>query len=128
MHLAPGGLLAFDIPNPSIRELSPAVSSSVQLEAGPGSGPWTALEEVAAYDAVQQVRVTQWRVDDGGGRTRELRPHRTRIIFPQELELLLQVEGLELAARHGDFDGSPFTGASPSQVCLARLALDRSGK
>ena len=54
---------------------------------------------------------------------RNIAPLRLRLIFPQELPLVLRAADLELAARFGDFAGSVLTRSSPNQICLAR-ALD----
>jgi SAM-dependent methyltransferase len=88
-HLAPGGLLAFDIVNPHVADLARVDAVSVRLNVLRGRDPVTATEEVLAYDAVAQVRVMQWQITgapDGSRRTEEMR---LRIIFPQELPLLL---------------------------------------
>ncbi|MBC7799885.1 MAG: hypothetical protein H7Z10_04625 [Gemmatimonadaceae bacterium] len=45
-----------------------------------------------------------------------------RVVFPEELHLLLEVEGLRLVTRYGDLDRSPFRSDSPSQVCIVRPA------
>jgi SAM-dependent methyltransferase len=121
-HLGPGGLLAFDIVNPNFRELARPESESVRLDLA-NSSPGVAVEEVAVYDPVQQVRVAQWRVIDTSARGREIAPLRLRLIFPQELSLLLETAGLELAVRYGDFDGNPLTSGSLNQICLARATV-----
>ena len=61
-----------------------------------------------------------WRVREPGLEVREVAPLRLRQIFPQEVPLLLEAAGLELAARFGDFAKNPLTGASLNQICLAR--------
>jgi len=119
-HLAPGGLLAFDIVNPDLRALARDTLESVRLDLGPNRSSGIAVEETAAYDPVQQVRILSWRVREPKVGVREVAPLRLRQIFPQELPLLLKASGLELAARHGDFDGNPLTGESLNQICLAR--------
>jgi hypothetical protein len=50
----------------------------------------------------------------------DIEPLHLRLIFPQELPLLLAAEGLELLARYGDFAGNPLTQAGLNQICLAR--------
>jgi hypothetical protein len=72
------------------------------------------------FEAARRRRVLvapqRWR----GGGTAFPASVRLRQIFPQEMPLLLESSGLELAARHGDFAGNPLTGQSLNQVCLAR--------
>jgi hypothetical protein len=75
------------------------------LISGPNRSSGIAVEEFAAYDPVQQVRILTWRVQDPRVGVRDVAPLRLRQIFPQELPLLLEASGLELAARHGDFAG-----------------------
>jgi SAM-dependent methyltransferase len=122
-HLAPGGLFAFDVINPDVRALARDTLESVRLDLGPNPSSGIAVEETSAYDPVQQVRLLTWRVREPKVGVREVAPFRLRQIFPQELPLLLEASGLELAARHGDFDGNPLTGASLNQVCLARAPV-----
>ena len=63
--------------------------------------------------------MSEWSVI-GSGQSREFAPIILRQIFPQELLLLLEAAGLELAARYGDFDRNALTGDSLNQVCIAR--------
>ncbi len=56
----------------------------------------------------------------------EVAPLSLRLLFPQEVPLLLEAAGLELAARYGDFAGNPLTGESLNQICLARSTLAKS--
>jgi SAM-dependent methyltransferase len=119
-HLVPGGLLAFDVINPNLRELLRPETQSVRLDVGPNPSAAVAVEEVATYDPVQQIRVAQWRILDKTDRSREIGPLRLRVLYPQELSLLLDAAGFELAARYGDFEGSPLSSHSLNQICLAR--------
>src|SRR3954469_10633775 len=59
-HLAPGGQFAFDIVNPDVRALARSQSECVRLDLGPNPSSAIALEEVASYDPVQQVRIAHW--------------------------------------------------------------------
>lgn len=117
-HLAPGGLLAFDIVNPNVRTLARCESEVVRLDLGPNPSAAIPVEEVAAYDPIQQIRVSGLRVRDPLG-NRELAPFRLRLIFPQELPLLLTSAALQLTTRYGDFNRGPLTGTSLNQVCVA---------
>jgi SAM-dependent methyltransferase len=122
-HLAPGGLLAFDVVNPNSRELARPESEFVRLDLGANSCPGAAVEEVFVYDPVQQVRVARWRVIGGSAHGREIAPLRLRLLFPQEVSLLLDTAGLELAVRYGDFDRNPLCSGSLNQICLARATV-----
>lgn len=119
-HLAPGGLFVFDVTNPDVRQLAQSRAGCVQLDVGLGWATDLIVEEIASYDQVQQIRVAQWRVRGTGGRVWEIAPLRLRQFFPQELPLLLESAGLELACRYGDFDGNPLTNKSSNQICVAR--------
>jgi SAM-dependent methyltransferase len=121
-HLAPGGLFAFDVVNPDVRALARSHSECVRLDLGPNPSSAIAVEEVASYDPVQQIRIAQWRVLEADA-AHEIGPLNLRVFFPQELPLLLEASGLELAARYGDFAGNSLTGDSLNQICIARLAL-----
>ena len=118
-HLAPGGLLAFDVANPQIAEL--VRPGSWDGHEGSERRPFgTTVEELLAYDPVAQIRVLRWQIEGQGPERRRTEEMRLRTIFPQELPLLLDAAGLELAARFGDFEGRPFTSDSLNQVCIAR--------
>lgn len=123
-HLAPGGLFAFDVVNPRIAELAHPYRATVTLAAPGLRSSGAAVEELLAYDPVAQIRVLRWQLDGYGNELRRTEEMRLRAIFPQELPLLLNTAGLELAARFGDFDGHPLTGDSLNQVCIARRHPD----
>jgi len=119
-HLEIGGVLAFDVVNPRIHDLlAPApLITPIDSEQSPNS---VAIEQPLAYDPIQQTRTAVWRIDGEEGRgSRRLGPFRLRVLFPQELVLLLQASGFELVARWGDFEEGPFSPDSTNQVCLAR--------
>ena len=116
-HLAPGGLLAFDIVNPRIADLGRVNRAGVDMFDEGSSA--NATEELLAYDPVGQIRVIQWHVAGARDERQRTEEMRLRAIFPQELPLLLDAAGLELVSRFGDFDGNPLTGDSFNQVCLA---------
>ena len=122
-HLAPGGLFAFDIVNPDVRALARSHAECMRLDLGPNPSSAIAVEEVASYDPVQQIRVAQWRVLKPDATADEMAPLSLRLFFPQELPLLLEAAGLELAARYGDFAGNPLTGDSLNQIGIARARL-----
>jgi SAM-dependent methyltransferase len=122
-HLAPGGLFAFDIVNPDVRALAQSHAECVRLDLGPNPSSAIAVEEVASYDPVQQVRIAQWRVLEPDATAHEVAPLSLRVFFPQEVPLLLEAAGLELAARYGDFAGNPLTGDSLNQIGIARARV-----
>lgn len=72
------------------------------LDLGPNPSSAIAMEERASCDPVGQIRVARWRVRESRLGVQEVGPLALRLIFPQELSLLLDVAGLELVARFGD--------------------------
>jgi SAM-dependent methyltransferase len=126
-HLAPGGLLAFDVVNPRLTDLVRVDRKSTRLGVLESGTDGPAIEELLADDPVSQVRVLQLRVN-GRNERRWTEEMRLRTIFPQELSLLLNAAGLELAARFGDFDGNTLTGDSLNQVCIAHRCPEDLGQ
>jgi SAM-dependent methyltransferase len=117
-HLAPGGLFAFDVANPQLRELAGLADRGPRwISAAPG---YAAQEELIDYDPVSQIQRVGWTVCGGMDGPVSIAPLALRNFFAQELELLLDSAGLALVARYGDFERAPFSAESPHQVCLAQ--------
>jgi SAM-dependent methyltransferase len=119
-HLAPGGRLLFDLYVPSLHLLSvpPNERQPIGVFSHPRLGEVT-VEETITYDPATQISRADWYWSrEGAADFRRTQLH-LRQIFPQELPLLLQLGGLELAERYGDFDRRPFDGTSWRQVCVA---------
>ena len=125
-HLAPGGLLAFDVVNPDLRALGRPDQECVRLDVGPNPCSGIAVEEFGSYDPIQQIRILRWRLREPDIRVRELAALTLRQFFPQEVPLLLEAAGLELSARYGDFARNPLSAESLNQVCVARLTPCRA--
>ncbi len=121
-HLAPGGVLAFDVVNPDVRSLGRSDCEAVRLDLGPNPCSGIAVEEFSSYDPVRQVRVLHWKVREPGVAVRELAPLTLRQFFPQEVPLLLEGAGLKLGARYGDFAGNPLSRDGLNQICIARAS------
>jgi SAM-dependent methyltransferase len=119
-HLAPNGKLLFDVFAPSLRLLTlPAGHREplgVFLHSRLGA---VTIEETIAYDPATQVMRTDWYWSTAEQRDFRHTQLELRQIFPQELPLLLDLGGLKLVERHGDFDRSPFGPDSWRQVCVA---------
>src|SRR5579871_1169269 len=95
-HLAPGGRLIFDVSKWDLGELA---------------------RDPAAYDAVSQIRTMTWCVSEV-----RIIEYRLRVIFPQELLLLLGVAGFRVDERYGEFTREPFSSGSPRQVCICSVS------
>jgi SAM-dependent methyltransferase len=113
-HLAPGGRFVIELWVPELRRLPPGVPATVGIvESG-----YILLD---TYDVLNQHVVSHhFRFDDGRRATLGRSPH--RYIWPAELDLMAQLAGFELEARHADWDRSEFTAESPSHVSVYRLA------
>jgi hypothetical protein len=72
------------------------------------------------YDVLQQ-RVLSHHFTFGAGRQARLSHSPHRYIWPSELDLMGQLAGFELEARHADWAGAEFTAESRSHVSVCRL-------
>jgi hypothetical protein len=74
--------------------------------------------DVSKHDAVnQRVRTQHVVLRDGGT---ELFPVALRYAWPSELDLMAQLAGLDLEARHGGWHGEPFTDTSGVHISVYR--------
>ena len=118
-HLAPGGVVAFDVFQPNIELLARPAGTRVPVMTAHAAGfGEITVEQTCAYDAAAQVQRGTWHVSTSGGDAWSF-PLHLRSIFPQELPLLLAAAGLALDRRFGDYTRVPFTATSPRQVCVA---------
>jgi hypothetical protein len=121
----PGGRLAFDVFNPSVRLLADAVGVRRRRESlsftDPDRGE-VSVDVAETYDARAQVTRGTWYLSTASEPDFVVLPLEIRSIFPQELPLLLSRAGLRLVDRFGDWSGGPFTGAEPLQLCLCESA------
>ena len=120
-HLAPEGILAFDIfkPNFSRRSLGGAERQPVMQKSSPRFGDLT-VEETSDYDTLSQVNRATWYISTTQQRDAWVVPLHLRWIFPQELLSLLAANGFRLQSRHGDYSSSEFTRESNLQVCQCK--------
>ena len=120
-HLASGGVLAFDVFNPTLRSLARETGERypVMRISTPSHGELT-VEATNDYDAATQVNRATWYISTTTQRDAWVSPLHLRSIFPQELLSLVAANRFKLLSRHGDLRGSEFTGTSPRQVCLCQ--------
>lgn len=112
-HLTPGGRFVVELWVPELRKLPPG-QPAVVWQASPS---YIGLD---TYDVLNQHVVSHhFRFGEG----REARLFRTphRYIWPAELDLMAQLAGFELEARHADWLGTEFTAESRSHVSVYRL-------
>lgn len=112
-HLTPGGRFVIELWVPELRKLPPGQQATVwQCEPG-----YIGLD---TYDVLHQQVVSHHVTFGTGTRAQIFRsPH--RYIWPAELDLMAQLAGFELEARHADWAGAEFTAESRSHVSVYRL-------
>lgn len=118
-HLVPGGKFILEIvnPNPQWLVLPPGERRKIGGFAHPELGE-VKIEQTLEYDRASQVSHEIWYWSAPGNPDFRVRPMHLRLIYPEELPLLLQRGGLRLAERYGGYDRRPFDGNSPSQICF----------
>jgi SAM-dependent methyltransferase len=113
-HLAPSGRLVFDISKWDLSRLvrDPAIRYPV-LKVGE-----VEIEEASSYDAAAQIRHIKWYLSAPGSPDSRVIEYSLRVVFPQELLLLLDSAGFRLEERYGEFTRVAFESSSPRQVCV----------
>jgi SAM-dependent methyltransferase len=120
-HLAPAGMLAFDIFNPSVSLLArPAGHRFPVMDVSTETFGPLHVEATSDYDSASQVNRGTWYISTSETKDAWIVPLTLRSIFPQELPLLLTAAGLQLVDRFGELDSRPFDGQSRIQMCLCR--------
>ena len=114
-HLTPGGRFVIELWVPELRKLPPGQQATVwQVDEG-----YIGLD---TYDVLnQQVVSHHFRFGEGRQASLGRSPH--RYIWPAELDLMAQLAGFALEARHADWDRSEFTADSRSHVSVYRLPV-----
>lgn len=122
-HLAPRGRFVFDVLMPDLRAMTrnPGRLYRGPRVVDPASGVQYAYFEAFEYDALRQVQLVSM-VFQNESEREDLRvlPLSQRQFFPEELALLLHYNGFSIEQRWGDFDRSPLTSDSESQIIVAR--------
>jgi hypothetical protein len=114
-HLMPGGRFVIELWVPELRKLPPGQQATV-WDSQPG---YIGLD---TYDVLNQ-RVVSHHFTFGTGRQARLFRSSHRYVWPSELDLMAQLAGFELEARHADWAGAEFTAESQSHVSVYRLAV-----
>jgi SAM-dependent methyltransferase len=112
-HLGAGGRFAVELWVPQLRTLPPGQPATVWA-CEPG---YIGLD---TYDVLHQ-QVVSHHFRFGDGRSAELFRSPHRYIWPAELDLMAQLAGFALEARHADWTGTEFTAGSRSHVSVYRL-------
>jgi SAM-dependent methyltransferase len=112
-HLVPGGRFVIELWVPELRKLPPGQHATV-FTSEPG---YIGLD---TYDVLHQ-RIVSHHFTFGTGKQARLTRSPHRYIWPAELDLMAQIAGFELEARHADWAGAEFTAESRSHVSVYRL-------
>ena len=112
-HLTPGGRFVIELWVPALRTLPPG-QQAIAFNSEPG------YIGVDTYDVLHQ-RVVSHHFRFGTGRQAQLFRSPHRYIWPSELDLMAQIAGFELEARHADWTGTEFTAESLSHVSVYQL-------
>jgi SAM-dependent methyltransferase len=123
-HLSDGGRFIVDIFNPRLDMLmrDPSERYPVAEYPDPDGGGTVLVTENNVYDDATQVNHIKWYYRVGDSTRDRVAELDMRIFFPQELDALVRANGLEIEAKYGDFDESPFESGSPKQIIRARPA------
>jgi SAM-dependent methyltransferase len=119
-HLAPDGRFALDMFNPDVRKLARAPGVRMTESVVTDSLGELTIETSVDYDHASQINRSTRYVSAPDHPDLLVVPLHLRCIFPQELPLLLELSGLRLESRFGDFERTPFVNESPLQVCVAQ--------
>ena len=112
-HLGTGGRFVIELWVPDLRRLPPGQQATV-WRCDPG---YIGLD---TYDVLQQHVVSHHFQFDEGKQARLFRS-RHRYVWPSELDLMAQLAGFELEARHENWTGAEFTSESRSHVSVYRV-------
>jgi SAM-dependent methyltransferase len=112
-HLSPGGHFVVELWVPDLLRLPPGNSATVFAS----EANYVGLDTV---DVLNQIVVSHhFRFGEGREASLFRSPH--RYVWPAELDLMGQLAGFHLEARHSDWVGSPFTAESRSHISVYRL-------
>lgn len=113
--LNPGGILALALHVPDLSVLNRDRTAVYPLDLVKGSG-----FEQTSYDPQSQVLQSTWWLEDERGELTETTTFALRMIFPQELNLLLHAAGFEIQHRYGWYDRTPAQEDQGTQIVIAQ--------
>jgi SAM-dependent methyltransferase len=130
-HLEPGGRLAFDCFQVSLRKITDPrrmeeTEDVPEFELPDGRRMRRCNRIVATHSAEQynDVEIIYYLTDTTGKTERLVQGFPFRYFFRYEVEHLLERAGFEVADLYGDFDRSPFSDESPEMIFVARNPAD----
>jgi SAM-dependent methyltransferase len=118
-NLAPGGVFAFDVFTPDVKLLAREAGQRFPvMTVDTAAFGKLVVEGSQHYDAAEQVVRARWYISAADQPDKWVVPIVVRVIFPQELPLLIEAGGLRLVDRFGDLSKQPFGPVSKHQVCF----------
>ena len=118
-HLRAGGRLIFDISKWNLGLLARQNGERrAVLRYADGERGEVAIEETERYDAAAQVRHIRWHFSAADAADYRTIDYSLRVIFPQELPLLVESCGFRMESRYGEFTREEFGSESARQVCV----------
>jgi ubiquinone/menaquinone biosynthesis C-methylase UbiE len=126
-HMKPKGRFWIDIFQPNLELLAQDESSNLDPCAFhvPGLGRTVYRVTDVRRDVAQQVQQITFRYewfDDQGQDRHDTVDFPIAFVFPRELRLLLERNGLKLDRLYGNYDGSPLGPDSPRMIAVGRRA------
>jgi SAM-dependent methyltransferase len=124
-HMAPGGTLLIDVFHPDVHQLAD-LDGRLEWDktwTDPQSGATVMKWVTRTVDLAEQtlhVTLIYDEIAADGSLRRTVAPFDTRYLWRFEAELLLEKAGFTLEALYGDWDMSPFEGASDRMILVAR--------
>jgi len=124
--LTPCGRLALSVVSPDPETLGRRPGHRLRMHAheivDARTGVRLTIDETVRWDHAAQCTRGHLHVSEPSRRDVLVVPLDLRMVFPQELALLLEHEGFDVHVLHGDFEGRAFGGASRWQnvVCAPR--------
>jgi SAM-dependent methyltransferase len=121
-HLKDGGHFLVDWFNPSLEVLLRGEgnqrSPCFEYDDPYGRGRVVVTED-NHYDRASQINYVRWYYQIGD-LPEEVRELNMRILYPQEFDMLLHYNGLEIVDKFGDYQEAPFDSSSRHQLVVCR--------
>lgn len=122
-HLTPESRFVIDTFQPSLAFLSgdPEKRRRVVEYVDPDGRGRVVMTEQNVYDAASQINRVVWHYEINGQADARVDELCMRMVFPQELDALLELSGFAIEHKYGDYDESPFDSSSSKQLMVCRL-------
>lgn len=122
-HLEDDGRFVFSVFNPDLTILNrdPEEESRFRQFDDPDGRGKVTISEKTSYNRASQILTARWffTFADNGEKVEKIL--NVRILFPQELDILINHFGFEIEDKFGDFDFSKFESSSPHQLFVCKL-------